>query len=146
VNLICASINGFKANVLRLSDDEVLIIQLTNHKEHNGHIVQAWGNVDITSRILAILYDQPYDMPKKSAAYDVFRTLLDSGITVAETRYYRLYQNEQDRFWFKDEQFEILARELYDVNRLNEALVYCELAPSTPRIRKLIGAIKEKIS
>ncbi len=143
VNLICASVNGFKANVLRLADDEVLIIQLTNHKEHNGHIVQAWGNVDITSRILAILYDQPYDMPKKSAAYDVFRTLLDSGQASAGTRHHHLYQNEQNRYWFIDEEYEILARALYDAGKLNEALAYCELAPSTSRIRDLTRIINE---
>ncbi len=143
VNLICASVNGFKANLLRLSDDEVLIVQLTNHKEHNGHIVQAWGNVDITSRILAILYEQPYDMPKKSAAYDVFRTLLDSGQTAAGTRYDQLYQNEQYRYWFIDEEFEILARELCDAGKTHEALAYCDLAPSTSRIRELTRIIHE---
>lgn len=144
VNLICASVNGFKANVLHLSDDEVLIIQLTNHKEHNGHIVQAWGNVDITSRIMAILYDQPYDMPKKSAAYDIFRTLLDSGQAAAATRYLYLHQNEQDRFWFINEEFDILARELYNAGKPNEALAYCELAPSTSRIRDLTQIIQEE--
>ena len=143
VNLIGASVNGFKANLLRLSDDEVLIIQLTNHKEHNGHIVQAWGNVDITSRILAILYDQPYDMPKKSAAYDVFRALLDSGQAAAATRHHHLYQNEQDRYWFIDEEFEILARVLYNAGKPNEALAYCKLAPSTSRIRELTRIIQE---
>ena len=129
--------------MLRFSDDEVLIIQLTNHKEHNGHIVQAWGNVDITSRILAILYGQPYDMPKKSAAYDVFRTLLDSGQAAAATLYNELSRNEQDRYWFIDEEFEILARALYDADKLNEALAYCELAPSTSRIRDLTRIIHE---
>jgi hypothetical protein len=38
VNLIAASVNGFKANMLRIADDELFITQLTNHKEHNGHI------------------------------------------------------------------------------------------------------------
>lgn len=142
VNLICASVNGFKANVLRLSDDEVLIIQLTNHKEHNRHIVQASGNIDITSRILAVLYDQPYDMPRKSAAYDVFRILIDEGKAAAATRYHHLYQNEGDRFRFKDEEFEILARELYNTGRLDEALAYCEIAPATSRIGELTRTIQ----
>ena len=143
-NLICASVNGFKANMLRVADDEIFITQLTNHKEHNRHILQGWGNVDITSRILAILYDQPYDLPRKSAAYDVFRTLLDSGEDAAIAKYADLHENQQDMFWFKDEEFEILAHELYDAGMLDKALVYCELAPENSEIRELITEIQER--
>jgi CubicO group peptidase (beta-lactamase class C family) len=53
-NLIAASVNGFKANMLRIADDRIFITQLTNHKEQNGHILQGWGTVDIASRILAM--------------------------------------------------------------------------------------------
>lgn len=144
VNLIAASVNGFKANMLRIADDEIFITQLTNHKEHNGHILQGWGTVDIASRILAILYDRPYDLPRKSAAYEVFRTLLDSGVDVANTKYADLHENQQDKFWFKDEEFEILAHELYDAGMLDNALIYCELAPDNPEIRELISKIKER--
>jgi CubicO group peptidase (beta-lactamase class C family) len=146
VNLICASVNGFKANVLRHSDDEVLIVQLTNHKEHNGHIVQAWGNVDITSRILAILYDQPYALPKRSAAYEVFRVLLDSGATAAREKYADLNDNKQDEFWFIEEEFEILANGLLDAGMLDKALVYCGLAPDNAEIRELITKIQARSS
>ena len=143
-NLICASVNGFKANMLRIADDEVFITQLTNHKEHNRHILQGWGNVDITSRILAILYDRPYDLPRKSAAYEVFRTLLDSGKDATIAKYADLHENQQDKYWFKDEEFEILARELYDAGMLDKALVYCELIPDNSEIRKLISKIRER--
>ena len=144
VNLIAASVNGFKANMLRIADDEIFITQLTNHKEHNGHILQAWGTVDIASRILAILYDQPYDLPQKSAAHEVFRTLLDSGEDAAVEKYAALYENQEDRFWFKDEEFEILARELYDAGMLDKTRVYCELAPEGSGIRELITEIQER--
>jgi len=144
-NLICASVNGFKANMLRITDDEVFITQLTNHKEQNQHILQGWGNVDITSRILAILYEKPYDLPRKSAAYEVFRTLLDSGENAAITKYTDLYEDQQDKYWFKDEEFEILAHELYDAGMLDEALVYCELAPDSSNVRELIGEIQKQI-
>lgn len=143
VNLICASVNGFKANMLRIADDEIFITQLTNHKEHNRHILQGWGNTDITSRILAILYDQPYDLPRKSAAYEIFRTLLDSGEVAAVEKYSDLYENQQDKFWFKDEEFDILARELFNAGMLDKALVYCKLAPDNSEIRELIKSIQE---
>ena len=142
-NLIAASVNGFKANMLRIADDEIFITQLTNHKEHNGHILQGWGTVDIASRILAILYDRPYDLPRKSAAYEVFRTLLDSGEVAAVEKYSDLYENQQDRFWFKEEEFEILAHELRDVGMEDKALAYCRLAPEESEIRKLIGDIQK---
>jgi len=141
-NLIVASVNGFKANMLRIAKDEIFIVQLTNHKEHNRHILQAWGNVDITSRILAILYDQPYDLPRKSAAYEVFRALIDSGENAATARHDELYANGRDRYWFKDEEFEILASELYDAGMYDAALAYCELAPATSKIRELIQALE----
>lgn len=143
-NLICASVNGFKANMLRITDDEVFITQLTNHKEQNQHILQGWGNVDITSRILAILYEKPYDLPRKSAAYEVFRSLVDSGETAASEKYFDLYENQQDKYWFKDEEFEILAHELYKAGMLAEALVYCELAPDSSNIRELVTKIQEQ--
>jgi len=143
-NLIGASVNGFKANMLRIADDEIFITQLTNHKEHNGHILQGWGTVDIASRILAILYDRPYDLPRKSAAYEVFRTLVDSGEVAAVEKNLDLFENQQDKFWFKDEEFEILGRELYDAEMLDEALVYCELAPDNHEIRELIIDIQER--
>ncbi|MDP8205377.1 MAG: serine hydrolase domain-containing protein [Candidatus Electryonea clarkiae] len=127
-NLIGASVNGFKANVLRIADDEIFITQLTNHKEHNGHILQGWGSVDIGSRILAILYDQPYDLPRKSAAYEIFRTLLDSGEDAAVKKYADLYENHQDRFWFKEEEFIILTRELHEAGMPDMALFYRRLS------------------
>ncbi|UCF70925.1 MAG: beta-lactamase family protein [candidate division WOR-3 bacterium] len=143
-NVILGSINGFKCNVLRIAEDRICIVQLTNHKEHNRHILQAWGNVDITSRILAILYDQPYDLPKKSAAYEVFRSLLDSGATAAREKYSDLNDNRQDEFWFIDEEFEILAYELFNAGMLDEALVYCRLAPDNAKIRELISRIQAR--
>lgn len=143
-NLIGASVNGFKANMLRITDDKIFIVQLTNHKEQNQHILQGWGSVDIASRILAILYEKPYDLPRKSAAYEVFRTLLDSGENAAIEKYSDLHENQQDKFWFKDEEFEILAHELYDAGMLDKALVYCELAPDSSKIRELIGEIQKR--
>ena len=117
---------------------------MTNHKEHNGHILQGWGTVDIASRILAILYNRPYDLPRKSAAYEVLRALVDSGEVAATEKFTDLYENQQDRFWFKDEEFEILACELYDTGMLDKALVYCELAPNSSDIRKLVTKIQEQ--
>jgi len=140
-NLIGASVNGFKCNMLRIADDEIFIAQLTNHKEQNRHILQGWGTVDIASRILAILYDQPYDLPRKSAAYEIFRTLLDSGENAAVEKHADLYKNQQDRFRFKDEEFEILAQELYDAGMKDKALSYCKLAPENAAISDMIKKI-----
>jgi hypothetical protein len=83
-------------------------------------------------------------LPRKSAAYEVFRTLLDSGEDAAVKKYAALYENQEDRFWFKDEEFEILARELYDAGMLDKALVYCGLAPESSGIRELITEIQER--
>ena len=130
--------------MLRIAGEKIFITQLTNHKEQNQHILQACGTSDIASRILAILYDQPYDLPRKSAAYEVFQTLLDSGGTAAAAKYKDLFENKQDKFWFKNEEFEILARELYDAGKLNEALAYCELVSTNSEIRELIRTIQEQ--
>ncbi len=142
-NLIAGSVNGFKSNLLRIADDEIFIVQLTNHKEQNGHILQGWGSVDIASRILAILYDQPYDLPRKSAAYEVFRTLLDSGKASAKQKYTDLHDNQQDRFWFKDVEFEILARKLYHADMLDEVVAYCELMPDNSDLQMLIKEMND---
>ena len=109
-----------------------------------AELANGWGNVDITSRILAILYDQPYDLPRKSAAYEVFRTLLDSGDVVAAETYSDLHDNQQDKFWFKDDEFEILAHKLYDAGMLDKVLVYCRLVPDNAKIQKLITKIQTR--
>ncbi len=143
VGLVNASVNGFKCNMMRIADEKIFITQLTNHKEQNQHILQGYGTSDIASRILAILYDQPYDLPRKSAAYEVFRSLVDSGETAAREKYFDLNEYQQDKFWFKDEEFVILTRELYNASMFDKALVYCKLAPDNSDISALITEIQE---
>jgi hypothetical protein len=68
---------------------------------------------------------------------------VDSGEDAAAEKYSDLFENQQDKFWFKDEEFEILARELYDAGMPDEALAYCKLAPNTSEIGKLTRIVQK---
>lgn len=125
--LINGSINGFKCNIIRIPKDRVYIIQQTNHKEPQTNIIIAWNTSDIATRILAILYEQEYELPKKSAAYAVFREMLDTGVPQAVEKYETLKNQCWDSYYFKDDEFITLSRKLHDANKRNEAKEYFNL-------------------
>ena len=135
-NSLDGSINGFGSHTQRIEKDTVFIVALRNTKEYKNQIVIKWPSFMI-SRILAVVYGEEYDMPKKSAAFEVFKTLNESGSEKAKERYYYIKQNLKDQFYFENDEFVKLSQELIDVNLVNEAaefqniLVTNELAKNT---------------
>jgi hypothetical protein len=55
--------------------------------------------------MLAVLYDEPYDFPKKSAAFKVFDILIDSGPEDAEKLYTKIMNEELDRYYIDQSEF-----------------------------------------
>ena len=145
LNLLTGSINGFKSNILRIERDKIFIAQLSNYKEPHNNIVVAYVDADIDSRILAILYDREYELPKKSAAYAVFQVLVKSGAQVAVEKYRDLYKNQHDRYYFNEDEFNTLAYKLYEVNKLKESIDLYKLIPENENAQKMIKIIEEKM-
>ena len=115
------SINGFGSHIQRIAKDEVFICILRNMKERGNQIVIKWPNF-IASRIVSILYDEEYELPKKSAAYEVFKTMVDSGIEKADEKYSAIKKNQKAQFYFDEKEFNILGYELISENRIDDAI------------------------
>ncbi len=50
---------------------------------------------------LAILYGDEYDLPKKSGAFEVFKTLIDSGAVEAENLMSDIVNNQTDKYYIE---------------------------------------------
>jgi len=63
-------------------------------------------------RILAVLYDEPYDMPLKSAAFAVFEALRDEGVEAGRQRYAELVEEQDPDYYVDADEFRRLAEVL----------------------------------
>jgi len=110
-NYLSGSINGFASHILRIEADGIFIALLKNLKEPGAQIVVKWPEY-VTSRILAVLYGEPYEMPRKSAAYAVFETVRDSGVEAGRRRYAGLFVGNDSAYYVDRDEFERLAEVL----------------------------------
>jgi CubicO group peptidase (beta-lactamase class C family) len=117
------SINGFGSHIQRIAKDKVFICILRNMKERGNKIVIKYPNF-MASRIVSILYDEEYEQPKKSAAYEVFKTLINSGVEKMEKKHSTIKENQTDKFYFNEKEFNSLKKKLIAKNMSNEAEAY----------------------
>lgn len=119
------SINGFQSHTQRIQKDTVFIVALRNVKEsvYENQIVIKWPNV-MMSRILAIMYDEEYDLPKKSAAFTIFKILLDSGQKEAVDFYKEIKVQQTDKYYLDESEFEFFENELNSADMKDIAKVY----------------------
>jgi CubicO group peptidase (beta-lactamase class C family) len=112
-NNLEGSINGFQSHTQRIDKDSVLIVALRNIKEavYENQIVIKWPSA-IASPILSILYDEEYDITKKSGAFEVFKTLIESGRNKAENKYFNIINGLQDKYYIDDREFDFFEKEL----------------------------------
>jgi CubicO group peptidase (beta-lactamase class C family) len=140
-NYLSGSINGFASHILRIEQDSIFIAILKNMKELGNQIVIKWPEY-ITSRLLAILYDQEYDLPKKSAAYAVFRKMLEDGVAGAEEFYSDITENQGDRYYIDEDEFGALGKVLYNANMLEETPAFFELIYDNEDAAEMIRQIR----
>jgi CubicO group peptidase (beta-lactamase class C family) len=62
---------GYESIIIRIPEDDRLVIILSNSNEPWLHMRLARPKFDIAPAILAILYDYDYRLPRKSAAYTI---------------------------------------------------------------------------
>ncbi len=119
------SINGFQSHTQRIEKDSVFIVTLRNVKEsvYENEIVIKWPTF-MVPRILAVLYDEPYDFPKKSAAFTVFDTLIDSGQEDAEKLYAKIMNEQLDRYYIDESEFVYFELELMNAGMADMAEYY----------------------
>lgn len=120
------SINGFQSHTHRIEKDSVFIVALRNIKEYEREIVIKWPT-SMIPQILAILYGEEYDLPKKSTAFTIFKTLIESGQNEAENMYDGILNKSQDKYYADDSEFEYFEGELKKKNMQKQAKEYREI-------------------
>jgi hypothetical protein len=110
-NYLSGSINGFASHILRIERDGIFIVLLKNMKEPGAQIVVKWPSY-VTSRILAVLYGEPYEMPLRSAAFAVLEAVRDQGVDAGRRRYDELVMEEDPAYYFDEDEFRRLAEVL----------------------------------
>ena len=118
-NSLDGSINGFGSHTQRIEKDTVFIVALRNTKEYKKQIVIKWPDY-MMSRILAVLYGEEYNLPKKSGAYVIFKTMLDSGEKKATNLYHEMKKNQRDKYYLNKREFlffekEFISAEMKDI-------------------------------
>jgi hypothetical protein len=120
-NNLEGSINGFQSHTQRIEKDTVLIVAIRNIKEEvfENQIVIKWPSA-IASPILSILYDEDYELIKKSGAFLVFKTLIKSDQNEAENKFNDV-RKQQDKYYIDKSEFEFFEEELRKKNMEIEA-------------------------
>jgi len=122
------SINGFQSHTQRVEKDGVFIVALRNVKEsvYENEIVIKWPNA-IASPVLSILYDEDYEITKRSGAFAVFKALIESGAADAERTYAEITGRLQDDYYIDRGEFAFFLDLLRKKNMENQAEGYREL-------------------
>ena len=125
-NSLDGSVNGFGSHTQRIEKDTVFIVALRNTKEYKKQIVIKWPNY-MMSRILAVMYGEEYDLPKKSGAFAIFKTLLDSGHEDAEKLYKKITENQNDKYYLNKREFLFFKDELNNKGMVDQASRFEEI-------------------
>jgi len=107
-------INGFNTIIVRLVDDRHLIVLLNNT---GGAPLSP-----ISRGITAILYDKPYDEPKKLIADELYNTIEEKSLEAAKKLYYDIKDNHPDKYIINEGQINNLGYRLLGEGKLNKAI------------------------
>jgi len=131
------SINGFQSHNHRIEKDTVFIVTLRNIKEaaYENQIAVKWAS-SIVSPVLAILYNEPYDLPKKSAAFEIFKTLIHTGEKQAEILANEIDDKYTDNYYLDEEEFDFFELELREKGMNEQASLYHEIIATTIKMEE----------
>lgn len=110
---------GFNTRIVRMIEDNHLIVLLRNAPGANLN--------RITQNITAILYDEPFEPIKLSAAEIIAKTMLDSGIQEGLAQYRNLKQYHHDKYEFSEGSFNGIGYQLLGMKRHAEAIAILRL-------------------
>jgi len=109
-------INGFSTTIVRMVNDKRLIVLLDN-AEHGQYLDK------ISLGLLSVLYDQPYDSPKRSIAEALLKTALEKDVASAIKQYRDLkagaHAGEYD---FAETELNVLGYRLMQMKKSAEAI------------------------
>ncbi len=107
-------INGFNTLITRLIDDKHLIVLLNNTGGTNLN--------EMRQGITNILYDKSYELPKKSIAEVLYKTILEKDIETAIKQYRELKDKHADSYNFKENELNTLGYHLLRNKKIKDAI------------------------
>jgi len=108
-------INGFNTTIVRLVDSKHAIILLDNTSQ--GRYLDS-----ISRSITNILYDQPFDAPKRSLAETLYPTATAEGIEAVLKQYRNLKANQPNAYDFGEGELNTLGYQLLGAKRIKDAI------------------------
>lgn len=110
-------INGFNTKITRIPSEQSSIILLNN--------TSGVPLFNMTAAILGILYDQPYDLPKKSLAYTLLEKLEEEGLEKA----LELYKNSKlsNQYIILEDEMNMAGYELFQSGQIEAAAAFFKL-------------------
>lgn len=109
-------INAFNTRIFRIPEDDHLIVLLANTPG-----VQLQNIVD---KMVRILYDQPYEPPKREAAEELGRIVVEEGLDPALERYEELRNNLPDDYSMTESSINTLGYRLLRNGKIKEAIAF----------------------
>lgn len=107
-------INGFNTLISRIPSEQDLVVLLNN--------TGAARLAAISRAIRGILYDKPYDLPKRSIADAVLAAIMEHGIASGLEQYNDLKQNHADTYALHEGEMNAAGYRLLQVNKVKEAI------------------------
>jgi tetratricopeptide (TPR) repeat protein len=107
-------ISGYRSRIVRIPEEQYTIIMLQN--------ISLSTLSQISEKIIAILYDQPFEYPKRSAAELVALEMLNSSVENGLQLYNLLQSERADSVFFSETDFNTVGYQLLGMNALAEAI------------------------
>ena len=108
-------INGFNTIIIRFVRDKKLIVLLNNTSQ--GRALDK-----LSDGLTNILYDQPYESPKRSIAELLFKTVGEKGVAAAIAQYRDLKARNAKEYDFAEEELNTLGYQLLRMKKLPESI------------------------
>jgi len=120
INIIShsGSINGFGSYLARIENDSILVIVLKNSRS-DTYISPAFAPT-IANEIISIMYNEGFQITKKSIARHLGYSIGQNGIEVATKEYYRIKKTDCEHFNFEESELNKLGIELYFKFKMTE--------------------------
>jgi CubicO group peptidase (beta-lactamase class C family) len=112
-------INGFNTLICRVPGEKHLIVLLNNT-----------GDAPLNSlmkSILGILYDKPFNPPKKSVADELFATILEKWIAPALEFYREIREKHSDEYSLVESEMNVIGYEFLNQKKYDEAVAVLKL-------------------
>jgi CubicO group peptidase (beta-lactamase class C family) len=107
-------INGFNALISRIPTEKDLVVLLNN--------TGGTRLGDMSRAIRGILFEKPYDLPKKSIANAVLATILEKGIEAGLAQYRDLKEKYADTYVHSEQEMNIAGYTLLQKGKVKEAI------------------------